>query len=58
MNRIIILPMVLIFCFSMSSCGKSASERLYDKAMKDSERMYERAQRDAERMMDKYDYGY
>ena len=67
MNRLIILLMALIFCFSMTGCGKSASERLYERAANDADKYYERAQRDADkyyekaqrdakRMMD--DYGY
>ena len=62
MNRIIILPMILIFCFAMTGCGKSASERMYDRAVKDADKYYEKAvddyDRHYEKAMDDYNREY
>jgi len=67
MGRIIILPMILIFCFAMTGCGKSASERMYDRAMDDARDMqreymddYKDIQREAAKEYEKIrnEYGY
>ncbi len=56
LKKIFFTLTICTFCLSMISCGKSAEEKAYDRAVDDAERLMKKATKDAERMMK--DLGY
>ena len=54
MKHIFFILVISIFCFTMLSCGKSPSERLYEKAMDKAFDNYDKYYEDAKDDYDRY----